>query len=136
MSGEQLRITAQCSIHVDELRWEFAGSGGPGGQHANTANTKAIVTFDVVGSSSLTERQRAQLVAKVGAELRVAVNTTRSQHRNRELALERLRQRLIEGLHRDPPRRPTRPTKASRERRLDSKRRRSQTKQHRRPPDP
>ncbi len=134
MDGERLRVNAQCAIALDELRWEFTGSGGPGGQHANTANTKAIVTFDVAASPSLTDWQRARLVEKYGSEIRVAVNTTRSQSRNRDLAIERLRTRLIDGLHRDAPRRATKPTKASRERRIDAKRHRGQTKQYRRRP--
>jgi ribosome-associated protein len=134
MDSGRLRVTSACSIALGELRWEFTGSGGPGGQHANTANTRAIVTFDVVGSRSLSEAQRARIVEKLGAEVRVAVDTTRSQTRNRELALDRLRRRLAEALHRDPPRRATKPTRSSQERRVEAKRRRSGTKQHRRRP--
>ncbi len=136
MNSDRLRVTSACSIALGELRWEFTGSGGPGGQHANTANTRAIVTFDVLDSPSLSESQRARIVEKLGAEVRVAVDTTRSQSRNRELALERLRKRLAEALHRDPPRRATKPSKAARQRRIDAKRHRAQTKHHRRRPDP
>lgn len=134
-AGPSLRVNGACSISLDELRWDFTGSGGPGGQHANTANTKAIVTFDITASRSLTESQRARLFERLGAEVRIAVNTTRSQSRNRDLALERLRRRLAEALHRDPPRRATRPTKAAQQRRLESKRHRGQTKHQRRRPD-
>jgi ribosome-associated protein len=136
MDSDRLRVTSACSIALSELRWEFTGSGGPGGQHANTANTRAIVTFDVIGSRSLTESQRARIVERLGAEVRVAVDTTRSQSRNRELALERMRKRLAEALHRDPPRRATRPTRSSQQRRVDSKRRHGETKQQRRRPGP
>jgi ribosome-associated protein len=135
MDADGLRVTATCSIPLGELRWEFTGSGGPGGQHANRANTRAIVTFDVVESASLTESQRARIVEKLGAEVRVSVDTTRSQSRNRELALERLRKRLAEALHRDPPRRATKPSQAARQRRIDAKRHRAQTKHRRRRPD-
>ncbi len=135
-ADDRLRVNAACSIARAELRWEFTGSGGPGGQHANTANTRAIVTFDVLESDSLTATQRSRIIEKLGAEVRVAVDTTRSQSRNRELALERLRKRLAEALHRDPPRRATRPTRSSQQRRLDSKRRHGQTKEQRRPPNP
>jgi ribosome-associated protein len=134
-SDPSLRVTSSCAIALDELRWEFTGSGGPGGQHANTANTKAIVVFDVRASRSLSESQRARLSERLGTEVRVAVNTTRSQSRNRDLALERLRRRLAEALHRDPPRRPTRPTRAAQQRRLEAKRHRGQTKHQRRHPD-
>jgi len=130
-----LRVSGTCSIALDELRWEFTGSGGPGGQHANTANTKAIVTFDLLGSPSLTDSQRALLVERLGTEVRVAVDATRSQARNRTLALHRLQERLAAGLRRDPPRRATKPTVAANRRRLESKRRHSQTKARRRPPD-
>jgi ribosome-associated protein len=131
----ELRVSATCSIALAELRWEFTGSGGPGGQHANTANTKAIVTFDVVGSVSLSDRQRALLIERLGSDIRIAVDATRSQARNRQLALHRLQERLAAGLRRELPRRATRPTAASRQRRLDSKRRHGQTKARRRRPD-
>jgi ribosome-associated protein len=136
MDGDRLRVNAQCAIALGELRWEFTGSGGPGGQHANTANTRAIVTFDVLGAASLTETQRTRILERLGAEVRVAVDTTRSQARNRDLALERLRKRLAEALHRDPARRATRPTRSSQQRRLESKRRDGRTKEQRRRPNP
>lgn len=131
-----LRITSGCAVTLDELVWEFTGSGGPGGQHANTANTKAVVVFDVAGSRSLSEHQRGLMLERLGAEVRIAVSTTRSQSRNRELALDRLRNRLAEGLRRDPPRRPTRPTRSAKRARMDSKRKRGDAKQLRRRPDP
>ena len=129
--AESLRVTRNCHIPLEELEWRFSGSGGPGGQHANTANTRAEVRFDVAGSPSLGPRQRARLLERLGPEVRVVASDERSQLRNRELALERLRARLAEALRVETPRRPTKPTKASRERRLDDKRRRSETKRRR-----
>ena len=126
-----LRVSPTCVIRMDELDWRFSASGGPGGQHVNTANTKAEVRFDVAGSSSLGPRQRARLVEKLGPEVRVVASDERSQLRNRELALERLRARLAEALRVDAPRRPTKPSKGAKERRLEEKRHRSETKRRR-----
>ncbi|MBV8960123.1 MAG: aminoacyl-tRNA hydrolase [Actinobacteria bacterium] len=134
--AETLRVTRTCAIPLDELEWRFTGSGGPGGQHANTSNTRAEVRFDVANSPSLGPRQRARLLERLGPVVRVAASDERSQARNRALALERLRSRLAEALRVERERRPTAPTTASRQRRLESKRRRSQTKRHRaRPTD-
>lgn len=126
-----LRVSPTCVIRMDELDWRFSASGGPGGQHVNTANTRAEVRFDVAGSTSLGPRQRARLVEKLGAEVRVVASDERSQLRNRELALERLRARLAEALRVETPRRATKPSKAAKERRLSEKRHRSETKQRR-----
>ncbi|HKN90865.1 MAG TPA: alternative ribosome rescue aminoacyl-tRNA hydrolase ArfB [Acidimicrobiia bacterium] len=126
-----LRVTPTCVVRMDELDWRFSASGGPGGQHVNTANTRAEVRFDIAASPSLGPRQRARLLERLGPEVRVVASDERSQLRNRELALERLRARLAEALRVETPRRPTKPTKASRERRLDDKRRRSETKRRR-----
>jgi ribosome-associated protein len=126
-----LRVSPTCVIRMDELDWRFSASGGPGGQHVNTANTRAEVRFDVAGSTSLGPRQRARLVEKLGPEVRVVASDERSQLRNRELALERLRARLAEALRVEAPRRPTKPSKAAKERRLEEKRHRSETKRRR-----
>ena len=130
--GAVLRVTPTCVIRLDELDWRFSTSGGPGGQHVNTANTRAEVRFDVAGSPSLGPRQRARLLERLGPEVRVVASDERSQLRNRELALERLRSRLAEGLHVERPRRATKPTKAAKEKRLEAKRHRSETKRRRR----
>jgi ribosome-associated protein len=130
-----LRVSRSCSIPLSELAWRFSRSGGPGGQHANTADTRVEVRFDVAGSPSLGPRQRARLVERLGPEVRVVASDERSQARNRSLALERLAERLAEGLRVETPRRPTRPTKASVRRRLDAKRRQSARKADRRRPD-
>jgi ribosome-associated protein len=133
-SSDILRVTGSCTIPLSELRWRFSASGGPGGQHANTANTRVEVVFDVVGSPSLGPRQRARLLDRLGPEVRVVASDERSQARNRALALHRLRDRLAEGLHVERPRRPTAPTAASRRRRVEQKRRRAETKRLRQPP--
>lgn len=135
MTGDELRVTRTCVISLAELEWRFTASGGPGGQHANTANTRAEVVFDVANSPSLGPRQRDRLLAKLGPTVRVVVSDERSQARNRALALERLRSRLAAALHIDRPRRPTAPSKAAKERRLQSKHRRSDVKKLRRPPE-
>ena len=129
-----LRVTPTCVVRMDELEWRFSASGGPGGQHVNTSNTRAEVRFDIAGSPSLGPRQRARLLERLGPEVRVVASDERSQLRNRELALERLRSRLAEALRVEKPRRPTRPTKAAKEKRLEEKRRRSETKRRRQGP--
>jgi ribosome-associated protein len=131
-----LRVSPSCRIPVDELEWRFSGSGGPGGQHANTANTRVEVRFDAAHSPSLGPRQRARIVEKVGPVVRVVVTDRRSQLQNRQLALERLASRLAEALRMERPRRPTGPSPASREARRRDKRHRSEAKHHRSRPEP
>jgi ribosome-associated protein len=135
MAADDLVVTRSLTIPAAELRWRFTRSGGPGGQHANTADTRAEVRFDVAGSPSLGPRQRARLLERFGPEVRVVADDERSQARNRALAAERLAARLASALRVETPRRPTRPTKASKVRRLDAKRRQSERKRLRRPPD-
>jgi ribosome-associated protein len=129
-----LRVTSSCQIPLDELTWRFTGSGGPGGQHANTANTKAEVVFDVANSPSLGPRQRDRLLERLGPVVRVAASDTRSQGRNRDLALERLRSKLAAGLKVERPRRATKPSKGAKERRLADKKRQSERKRQRQRP--
>ena len=109
---------------------------GPGGQHANTANTRVELVFDIAGSGALGPRQRARLLERIGPTARVVVTDERSQVRNREIALDRLAQRLTDALRVERARRPTRPTRASQERRLRDKQVRSARKLERRPPPP
>ncbi len=137
MSGDPgfLRVSGSLRIPLSELGWRFSRSGGPGGQHANTADTRAEVRFDVAGSSSLGPRQRQRLLERLGPKVRVVASDERSQARNRELALRRLAGRLAEGLRVETPRRATRPSKGAVERRLDAKRRQSARKADRRRPD-
>ena len=117
-----------------ELEWRFSASGGPGGQHANTANTRVELLFDVANSAALSNRQRAMVLERLGPLTRVVVSDERSQARNREIALERLAQRLDNALRVERPRQPTSPTPASRERRLRDKQLRAIRKQERRAP--
>ena len=119
------------SIPLDELSWRFSASGGPGGQHANTSNTRAEVRFDIAGSPSLNEVQRERLLARLGNEVRVAASDERSQARNRALALERLKDRLAENLRVEAPRRPTKPSKGARTRRMEAKTQRGELKKGR-----
>ena len=131
-----LRVTRSCSIPLGELDWRFTGSGGPGGQHANTANTKVELRFDVLNSGSLGPRQRARLLERIGPVVRIVASDERSQVRNRELALQRLKERVADALHVDAPRRPTRPSKASKVKRVDEKRHRGDIKRLRRESPP
>ncbi len=134
--GGVLRVTRSFAIPLEELEWRFTSAGGPGGQHVNTSNTRAEVRFDVAGSPSLGPRQRARLLERVGPSVRVVAADTRSQARNRDLALERLRARLVEALRVERPRRPTAPTAGARRRRVEAKRRRGDVKRGRRTPGP
>jgi ribosome-associated protein len=127
-----LRVTGTCAIPLDEVEWRFSGPGGPGGQHANTSNTRVEVRFDVEGSPSLTPSQRARLLDRFGPAVRVVAADTRSQARNRELALSRLRERLADALRTPRARRATAPTGAARRRRIEAKRRRGDLKRQRR----
>ena len=131
-----LYVSRSCRIPLDELEWRFSASGGPGGQHANTANTRAEVRFDVAASPSLGPRQRARLLERLGPVVRVVASDERSQLRNRDLALERLAARLADGLRMETVRVPTKPRPSAARERLADKRRRSETKRLRaRPPE-
>jgi len=126
-----LQVNSSLTIPVDELEWRFTGSGGPGGQHANTANTRVELRFDIAASPSLGPRQRERLLARFGPMVRVVASDERSQARNRDLALRRLAERLAAALHVPRSRRPTRPGRGAVEQRLGEKRRHSQRKRDR-----
>jgi ribosome-associated protein len=130
----RLRVTSSCVIPLDEIEWQTSRSGGPGGQHANTSDTRVEVRFDVAGSPSLGPRQRARLLEKLGPVVRVVASDRRSQAQNRALALERLRDRLAAALHVERARVATRPSAAARARRVDEKRRQAARKRDRRRP--
>jgi ribosome-associated protein len=131
-----LRVNRHLLIPEAELSWRFSASGGPGGQHANTSNTRVELVFEVSTSEALGPRQRARLMERLGSQVRVVVSEERSQARNREIALGRLAGRIEEALRVQRPRHATAPTKASRERRLHAKRLLSERKVGRRAPPP
>jgi len=129
-------VTRSVLLPLTEIELRFSRSSGPGGQHANTAETRVEAVLDVQASSALTDVQKKRVVAKAGPTLRAVAQDERSQWRNRELAVERLVDQLRDALKVQRRRIATKPTRASRERRLESKKRRSTTKQlRRRPPD-
>ena len=128
-----VRVTPSLLIPVSELQFRFSPSGGPGGQHANKVSTRVELRFDVAGSPTLGPRQRARLLDRLGPEIRVVADDERSQIRNRAAAVERFRSRVADALHVDKPRRPTRPSRGAKERRLADKRQRSERKRSRRP---
>lgn len=129
--GDEVRVNGSLSLPPSEIEWRFSPSGGPGGQHANKASTRAEARFDIVGSPSLSDWQRARLIERLGDYVRVTVDDERSQLRNRELALERLAARLATALRVERVRRPTRKTRGSQQRRLDAKKRRGDIKRGR-----
>jgi ribosome-associated protein len=134
MERESTRVTRSVSIPLSEITLRFSRSSGPGGQHAQKSETRVEAVFDVEASASLTDRQKQRVFRKAGATLRAIAQDERSQARNRELAIERVADALREALHVERRRRPTKPSKAAIERRLEQKRRRSQTKRLRQPP--
>jgi ribosome-associated protein len=134
MAGESIRVTRSVSIPRSEIDFRFSRSSGPGGQHAQKSDTRVEAVFDVEASAALTPAQKRRVVARAGPVLRAIAQDERSQWRNRELATERLVETLHEALRVPRRRRPTKPSKASVERRLEKKRRRSDVKRLRRPP--
>ena len=119
---------------MQEIELRTSRSSGPGGQHAQKSETRVEAVFDVESSQALTEAQKRRVVAKAGPVLRAVAQDERSQLRNRELAVDRLVASLRAALRVERKRVATKPTAASRERRLDEKKRRSETKRLRKPP--
>lgn len=130
-----LRIVNGLTIPLSEVTVRTSRSSGPGGQHANVTASRVEAIFDVLASSTLTDWQRERVLARVGPRIVAIAQDERSQTRNRELALTRLTERLAKALAVPKHRRATRPTAASRERRLQAKRRGSARKRERRPPE-
>jgi ribosome-associated protein len=133
---DPLRIGHGAEIPLSEVDLRASRSSGPGGQHANVTASRVEAVFDVEASRSLTDDQKRRVMARCGPVVTATAQDTRSQSRNREVALERLRSRLAAALTIQRPRRATKPTSASRRRRLDSKRRRGELKRSRRRPAP
>src|SRR5438067_162642 len=134
MAGESIRVTRSVSIPRSEIELRFSRSSGPGGQHAQKTETRAEAVFDVERSVGLSDVQKRRVIAKAGPVLRALAQDERSQWRNRELAIERVVEALREALKVERRRKPTKPSAAAKERRLEQKRRRSETKRLRRPP--
>jgi ribosome-associated protein len=133
---DELAIRGGVAIPLTEIELRTSRSSGPGGQHANVTASRVEAVFDVHASSALTPQQQARIAARLGPRVTASAQDTRSQMRNRELALERLAERLAHALEVARPRRKTRPTAASQRKRVDAKRRRAETKRGRRRPSP
>lgn len=134
---DDLKISETIMIPAGELGWTFSPTGGPGGQHANRSSTRAELRFDISASRAFDDETRDRLLSRLApdATVTVIVDETRSQWRNRQIARQRLADRIREVLKPDPPkRRPTKPSRAARSRRVDEKKARSRTKSLRKPP--
>jgi ribosome-associated protein len=133
---DPLQVARDVAIPLAEVEVRTSRSSGPGGQHANVTASRVEASFDVEASRSLSAEHKRRISARLGPVVRAIAQDTRSQTRNRELALERLRSRLASALVVQRPRRATKPTGAARRKRLDAKRRRGERKRARRRPDP
>jgi ribosome-associated protein len=133
--AEELRIDERLSLPLVEIELRTSRSSGPGGQHANVTASRVEAVFDVEASQALDEAQRARLLERLGPVVTAVAQDARGQSRNRELALQRLAQKLAAGLRVQRKRRPTRPSRAAKQRRLEQKRRTAEKKRRRgRPP--
>lgn len=133
---DPLPIGRAAAVPLSEVELRTSRSSGPGGQHANVTASRVEAVFDVAASRALDDEQKRRIMARLGPVVRATSQDTRSQSRNRELALERLEARLSAALSVQRPRRATTPTPASRRKRLESKRRRGDLKRARRRPEP
>lgn len=127
-------MAAAWIVPESEIEVHFVASGGPGGQHANRSNTKVDAVFRPAESATMPAHLRDRVVEKLGAAIRVTVDDERSQYRNRQLAVERIRERVANATHVERKRRATRPTRGSQKRRVEGKKRRGDTKRLRRRP--
>jgi ribosome-associated protein len=132
---DPMPVARGVKVPLSEVELRVSRSSGPGGQHANVTASRVEAVFDVAHSPSLNDEQRRRVMSRVGPRLTAVAQDTRSQTRNRELALERLRSRLAAALTVQRPRHATKPTASSRTKRLESKRRRADIKRARRRPD-
>jgi ribosome-associated protein len=133
--SSDLPVRPGLNLPLEEVRLRTSRSSGPGGQHANVTASRVEASFDVDASPTLSDAQKARVRSRLGPVVTASAQDTRSQARNRALALERLAARLAKALEVSRPRTPTRPTLTSRRRRIESKRRRGETKRARRRPD-
>jgi ribosome-associated protein len=133
--AELLPIRPGLALPLSEIELRTSRSSGPGGQHANVTASRVEASFVVADSETLSAEQCARISSKLGPRVTASAQDTRSQHRNRELALERLAGRLAHALEVRRPRTKTRPTRASQRRRVDTKKRRGEIKRARRRPD-
>jgi ribosome-associated protein len=131
---DALRPARGVVIPLDEVVVRASRSSGPGGQHANVTASRIDASFDVAASEALSDDQKRRVIARCGPVVRAVAQDARSQARNRELALRRLEERLAKALHIPRTRTPTKPSKAAKARRLESKARRSAVKRERRRP--
>jgi ribosome-associated protein len=131
---EELRINERLSLPLAEIELRTSRSSGPGGQHANVTASRVEAVFDVERSSALDEAERARLRERLGPVITAVAQEARGQARNRELALRRLAAKVAAGLRVRRKRRPTRPGRAAKQRRLEQKRRVGERKRGRRPP--
>jgi ribosome-associated protein len=127
-------ISRDGAVPLREVVLRTSRSSGPGGQHANVTESRVEAVFDVAASASLSEAQKARIMARCGPVVRAVAQDARSQARNRELALERLRARLTHALEVQRTRRPTKPSAGAKARRVEAKRRLSRRKRDRRRP--
>lgn len=134
--AEELRINDRLALPLAEIELRTSRSSGPGGQHANVTASRVEAVFDVEASAALDDAQRARLLERLGPVVTAVAQDARGQARNRELALERLAQKVAGGLRVQRKRRPTRPTRASKQRRLEQKRRTGERKRSRGQPSP
>ena len=132
--NDPLRVTRDVAIPLREIELRASRSSGPGGQHANVTDSRIEAVFDVRASATLTETQCERICARLGPVVRAVAQDARSQARNRELALDRLRERLAKALAIQRPRHATKPSRGAREDRLKQKRRQAQRKSERRRP--
>ena len=132
MAVDSIRVTRSVVLPLAEVELQYSRSSGPGGQHAQKSETRAVAVFDVVASTALTERQKQRVIARTGPVLRAVAQDERSRTRNTELALERLVAQLRDALHVERTRVATKPSAAARERRIQEKKRRGETKRLRR----
>ncbi len=132
--ADELKIDERLSIPLREIELRASRSSGPGGQHANVTASRVEAVFDVRASGVLDEAQRARLIGRTGAVVTAVAQESRGQARNRELALQRLAEKIAAGLAVPRSRRPTKPSRAARRRRLDRKRLVGERKRTRRRP--